>query len=349
MKGMPVPATRLFLTIVRPSVKSCIAVRPSHSSLVYAGEPVLDKLWRVDRTIFWYIYDHELDWSDRVRLAKTARRFRERHTVWIHAKITKILAPYGLEWGDLKLVQAATDMVISGSVIATIIHQSFRPNDIDLYCYYGMADRAFQYLESITLFHEGDRDDLLHVDKKGIMRIRTLIGPAGRMLRLMETLAADSRKVIAGTFHSSPTRGAIEWDCFSHFEANMVTKGLAMTSPSMLRLAVQNTRDQQRCWEILHKYADRGFKYVFECKGTHDCGRHLDCPVTTRTTVDSGCLTVPLFSGGIPRYIGTAKPVISWSYNAGTCTTGQVHGDGDVHPARGYQGTHFCLSVFVVD
>ncbi|KAJ7715983.1 hypothetical protein B0H16DRAFT_1741605 [Mycena metata] len=282
--------------------------------ILYPGEPILDKLHCVQRSAYWNILEC-LDLRDRIHLAATASRFYHWNTVFDQMQVTRMVEPYGLCYGDLKLAQAATGMVLSGLMLAALVHLPFTPNDLDMYVHYTRGDDLVTYIERIS------------------HRVRYLRAPDNRLINIVETLADDPRKCVAATFHSSTTRGFVEWDRICHYEANFATRGLAMTSPAAMRLDMDNWMDLVRCWEILHKYADRGLSWIYDCPRSHVCGEDLDCPATKRTMQDRGCYLARFPLVNIPVYTQQRRHALSWSYKGEHCKTNE--GAEDVHPAGG--------------
>ncbi|KAK7053918.1 hypothetical protein R3P38DRAFT_2761696 [Favolaschia claudopus] len=208
---------------------------------------------------------------------------------------------FHLSYGDIKLLLAATGTRLSGSVIAAILQGTFVPNDLDFYCPRGSADDAMVFMRDVCAYHlsfEASRD---YDDVFGIRRVLTLrnaFGEAGQhrgdLFRLC--FGCNSRFFIRRL-----PGGAISWDRFSHFEINRVRKGVALATPSSMRLAGNTLEGQVQMWRILHKYQGRGFVFEYDHPLPHECGVHIDCPATLRTIDDDGCLHIDLLPSTIPR------------------------------------------------
>jgi hypothetical protein len=262
-------------------------------------------------------------------------------SVLLQRQTSRILRNFGLRYGDIKLLQAATGSVISGSTITALVHQPFIPNDIDFYCHYRVSTNVVRFIEDVgdLQFHEYTGHE--YIDVSGIKGVWTLRGATGRKINIIETLASNPAKCIAGGFHSSAPRGMLEWDGLVHFEINQVRQGRALITRDSLHLDEPEDLSQQiACWNILNKYKARGFEFVFDYELPHVCGTHVNCPATVRSTADKYCLRVPLPPvDGIPVYSRTIHVPITWSPRGSTCATGMVDGLGKLHPATGFQGT----------
>jgi hypothetical protein len=277
---------------------------------------------------------------DRICFGQTSRIRKYLTALVLQSEVTKILAPYGINYGEMKLLQAATGAIISGSTISALVHEPFVPNDLDLYCHYPAATRVVHFIEEMAGFDHAGYRSLEYIDITGIKGVWTLLGPGGSKINVVETLASNPIKCIASSFHSSPPRGALKWDGLVHFEANQVVRSQALITPASMHLDDPCDFDQQvTSWHILHKYKARGFKYVFEYDEQHECGRHVSCPVTVRSTVDAGCLQamLPLIRS-IPCFTTVVHKPVTWSLRGSACAAGIVSGSLGLHPATGFQG-----------
>ncbi|KAK7050144.1 hypothetical protein R3P38DRAFT_3173208 [Favolaschia claudopus] len=250
--------------------------------------------------------------------------------------IIHALGLFHLSYGDIKLLLAATGTRLSGSVIAAILQGTFVPNDLDFYCPRGSADDAMVFMRDVCAYHlsfEASRD---YDDVFGIRRVLTLRNASGKQVNIVETYSDYALDVILA-FHSTAPRGAISWDRFSHFEINRVRKGVALATPSSMRLAGNTLEGQVQMWRILHKYQGRGFVFEYDHPLPHECGVHIDCPATLRTIDDDGCLHIDLLPSTIPDFKRSSTPVFTWTLApVGICESGLVR-DNAVHSIYSYQ------------
>ncbi len=248
-----------------------------------------------------------------------------------------LLAQFGRSYGDVKLMQAATGALISGSVIATLMNEHFDPNDIDFYCGQGHGYHVTRYLKAVGDFGIQFSSDHNYENVLGLRQVTTLSNPAGRQINIIETYSDVPLDAIL-SFHSAPPRGAISWNMFSHYEVERARKGLALVTPETLHLVLDDLSSQVETWEIVHKYMGRGFRFIFHYDKPHECGQHIECPATRRTTMDAGCLHVPLLRQAIPTFVVPAQPLIAWTLGTSTCpVVGRVQGR-PVHNASAFQG-----------
>ncbi|KAK7020013.1 hypothetical protein R3P38DRAFT_3198558 [Favolaschia claudopus] len=241
-----------------------------------------------------------------------------------------LLSKFGLHYGDVKLMQAATNTFISGSFVAALIHRSFSPNDLDLFCGRDKTRCIVRYFEHLDLtvlsadLHE-------YSSLPGIRQVTRVNSPGGGVINIIEA-HSDSAINLILNFHSAPTRGLLSWDKFSHFEVHRARNGFALITPTSLALDLDSLESQIEVWHILHKYMRRGFTFIFEYNVPHECGKHIDCAATPRTTVDEGCLHIALPSVDIPNPSATVTWISTWSLGpVGMCTTGTVNGLNVVH------------------
>ncbi|KAJ7633807.1 hypothetical protein DFH06DRAFT_1336897 [Mycena polygramma] len=251
--------------------------------------------------------------------------------------LADILRSYGLGYGDIKLLQAATGTLISGSIMPALLHSHFVPNDIDFYCGQGLAYDVTRYLQKIGDFVVTTSLNYDYEELAGIRGVTYLQNAAGMKLNVVETYSDHPIDNILA-FHSTAPRGVISWNGAHHFEVNRMHRGLALITPSTMRFVPGELESHVRSWTIIHKYMKRGFRFVFEHDQEHVCGEDVDCPATLRNTADAGCLHIPLLTTVIPHFSGAPfTPLTSWSVHGSSCTTGRIKG-GRVRSANQFPG-----------
>ncbi|KAK6985053.1 hypothetical protein R3P38DRAFT_2575205 [Favolaschia claudopus] len=225
-------------------------------------------------------------------------------------------------------MQAATGALISGSFIAALIHRHFRPNDLDFFCGNDRTDDIVKYFQNqvdIEYVVETGGDEG-YQNVRGVRRVTTLTSPRGSVLNIVEAYSESPQEIILN-FHSALPQGAISWDAFAHYEVHRAKNGLALVTPRSLPVNADDLDSQIEAWNILHKYMRRGVTFIFEYNVPHECGKHIDCPATVRTTDDDGCLRFSLPSISIPDFAPSPAQVFTWSLGpVGMCSTGTVNG-----------------------
>ncbi|KAK7008131.1 hypothetical protein R3P38DRAFT_3211782 [Favolaschia claudopus] len=249
-------------------------------------------------------------------------------SILLQGRISDILADFGLSYGDIKVMQAATGTLISGSVIPAIIRVAvpFELGDVDFYCGNGNGLNVVRYLTFVGDLSEEADITPNYSDLFGLRRVWTLQSPQGRSINVIET-QSDSPLDAILNFHSTPPRGAISWDRFSHYDINRARNGIALVTPSTMHINTTDLARQKRIWEVIHKYTKRGFTFVFDYEPSHECGRHIECPATRRTTVDEGCLHIALPAVPIPHFREHNDFITTWTLTtAGVCRNGVING-----------------------
>jgi hypothetical protein len=277
--------------------------------------------------------------KDRIRFGKTSRLNYYLVSLALQFHITDLLRPFGLSHGDVRILQSATGTVISGSMLAAIVHLPFAPNDIDFYCNHRIGTNVVAYLENAGNFAFVDYSERAYNDMGGVKGVWTLEGQDNKTINVIETLARNPVRCVLGDFHSSAPRGVIEWSGVHHFEANQAIHGLALLTPKTLQLGdLDDLDDHVRNWEILHKYKDRGFRFIFEYDQPHECGVHINCPATVRSTSDSGTLHLTLPGFSIPMHSVQTRNEMVWTPGGSMCSTGTWQGRRAPQSATAYQG-----------
>ncbi|KAK6978175.1 hypothetical protein R3P38DRAFT_3235936 [Favolaschia claudopus] len=246
---------------------------------------------------------------------------------------THLLSHFELRYGDVKLMQAATGTFISGSFVAALIHRTFLPNDLDFFCGYDRTENIVRYFENQldSNFTVVSGDEEGYGNLHGVRRVTTLSTPRGSVIHVIESYS-DSPLPLILNFHSAPTRGVVGWDKFSHFEVHRAKNGLALVTPESLTVKPDDLDSQVAAWRILHKYMRRGVTFVYEYNIPHECGKHIECPATLRTTSDDGCLHIQLPAVKIPEFSSPATPTFAWTLGpVGMCSTGRLNGNQVIH------------------
>ncbi|KAJ7109682.1 hypothetical protein C8R43DRAFT_1139633 [Mycena crocata] len=296
-----------------------------------------DVLANLDRPIVLNILNRLL-LADRVRFGQTSRHNHHLCSVVLQSMISDVLTRFGMRYGDIKLLQSATGTLISGSTVAALVHTPFNPNDIDFYCAGRRSYYVVHYLMAVVGLEFGDfvaRDDYENCNWiRGVWWLRS---PGGGKVNVIETYSDNPLSAVL-SFHSSPPRGVITWDRFRHFEANQVVRGRALVTQRSLRIRFDDPSNTRACWRILRKYFMRGFTFVTEFEEEHKCGRHLDCPISLRTTSDAGTMQVPLLGYSIPRWSAAPETVQSWVAGISPCRNGKLEdGVSDVYPSTSFE------------
>ncbi|KAK7056108.1 hypothetical protein R3P38DRAFT_1376506 [Favolaschia claudopus] len=252
--------------------------------------------------------------------------------------ITRLLSHFELQYGDVKLMQAATGTLISGSFIAALMQQSFTPNDLDFFCGYDQTDNIIRYFQNQhpSILTVDARDVESYGNVHGVHRVTTLSTPRGSIIHIIESFSDAPRELILN-FHSAPTRGVVSSTTFSHYEIHRARNGLALVTPDSLFVKPEDSDSQIAAWHILHKYMRRGVTFIFEYNVPHECGQHIDCPATLRNTSDDGCLHIDLPTVPIPDFSASETPTLTWTLGpVGMCSTGRVNGRQVAH-TRSFQ------------
>ncbi|KAK6997446.1 hypothetical protein R3P38DRAFT_3219479 [Favolaschia claudopus] len=252
--------------------------------------------------------------------------------------ITHMLSLFDLRYGDVKLMQAATGTLISGSFIAALIQRSFTPNDLDFFCGHDRTESIVRYfqnqLDCTFTVDPGDVEGYGNVH--GVHRMTTLTTSRGNTIQIIESYSELPLELILN-FHSAPTRGVVSANGFSHYEIRRARNGLALVTPDSLLIKTDDLDSQIVAWKILHKYKQRGVTFIFEYNVLHECGKHVECPATLRDTSDDGCLHVALPTIPIPNFSASDTPIFTWSLGpVGMCSTGRVNGRQVAH-TRSFQ------------
>ncbi|KAJ7219775.1 hypothetical protein C8J57DRAFT_1537071 [Mycena rebaudengoi] len=240
----------------------------------------------------------------------------------LQQNISLHLAKYGLRFYSVRFLFCATGAIISGSTVLALMEVTpFQPNDIDFYCPKGSSLDVRRYLLLAGRVFNEHRLSNDYNELCGIGVIWTLLGTDSCKVNVIESLSPIARDSVL-LFHSTPVFGAIDGAIFWHGEPCLTFDKKALTTPHQLPLST-NLYVHQRAWKVVHKYMERGFRYITEYDLPHRCGVHPSCPITLRTASDRGCLRVPL--PPFPFDFPSPPHETSWTLGRGGCTTHITH------------------------
>ncbi|KAJ7639689.1 hypothetical protein DFH06DRAFT_1332768 [Mycena polygramma] len=228
---------------------------------------------------------------------------------------------YRLTYADVHFLQEAVGVIISGSTVTRLFNDDndFTPGDLDIYCPDGRGLDIASYLATcagyITLRRSDDYDNA-----QGIRSVAWLINPANEdsKINIIESLSDNAIDAVLH-FHSTAVMGAWVAGGLWHAYPKATFANIALTSPD--RLPLNYDEPHSKAPSIIEKYTLRGYRFVTEWDADHVCGVSRTCPVTLRTTVDSGCLWMPFsarFSDG-PHMQSNSDPV-SWMLGRAPCS-----------------------------
>ncbi|KAJ6490172.1 hypothetical protein DFH09DRAFT_1338803 [Mycena vulgaris] len=275
---------------------------------------------------------------DRIRLSQTSRRNHELCRAILHYSVSDVMAGFGLRYTGVRLMQTCTGCVVSGSLLPAVLHNGtpFTVNDIDFYCPVGQGWRTVAYLRNTG----GYTDEAVPHDYSAIPGLGRIwcLGLCSHKINVIESKSACARDAVLH-HHSTPVMGSLcaykGWMAYPQLSAAR----LALATKHTMR--VDRTPESLDCLrQIVHKYMDRGFRFVFDYARQHDCGVHPSCPVTLRTTVDSGCLNMYLPTSPFTAPIASHES--SWTMRGSGCRHGGVTHTltPAVLPASSYEGVY---------
>ncbi|KAJ7157820.1 hypothetical protein C8R46DRAFT_1040126 [Mycena filopes] len=335
-------ATENVRTFVSAKVDAPLAdERAGPQNAMAAGPDIISYLVAHHRARFWDILS-QMNISDQVSLSRTSKANQHLCQVFLQLEVSDILAKFGLAYSDVKLAQATTGMVISGSSVTSIAHQRSQPNDLDLYVHHRHGYRLIEWLRIVGDVHSVQLSMSEYVDARGLRGVWRVHAVNGNcVINIMQTTSEDPRACILDTFHSAPSRGCIEFARFCHYESNQIDRSVALVTPHSLKIA-EDLEDLQCVWAIIDKYRNRGFTFAFEYDQPHVCGQDLNCPVTQRNTADAGCAYARLPAVDIPYSEPYHTRPISWSLHGSyPCAAGFAGALIGTHPASTVQNLLF--------
>ncbi|KAJ7126125.1 hypothetical protein C8R44DRAFT_874498 [Mycena epipterygia] len=221
---------------------------------------------------------HKMAFITLIRLSQTSKRNRALCAVVFHDRISTIIERFGLQYPGVRLMQTATETVLSGSIIPAVFHngESLEPSDLDFYARY---DRGWMVME--YLCHSGGYSiDNINYDYRsipGLHRIWTLRRDELK-LNVIESWTTSARDAVM-QHHSTPVMGTLcaskGWLAYPRLSS----ASKALLTERSLRIE-DTTESRSRARNVIHKYIARGFTFNSVHDAPHTCGVDLSCPAT---------------------------------------------------------------------
>ncbi|KAJ7623954.1 hypothetical protein DFH06DRAFT_1340280 [Mycena polygramma] len=231
----------------------------------------------------------DLALADRTRLAQTSHSSAAIVAEALQQQAVRLLAPFRLRFGHVRLMLTATGAAISGSAVAalTVPAPSFDPNDLDIVVGSGHGPEVVHFIG-----RAGGYRTIVETDEPSFApslgRTWLTENDEGKRIQVIESLTDNAFDVV-GHFHLTCVYGAWYANGLLHCYPALTAGGDALTTA---RKMPWRHRLPERCgiWDVLDKYTSRGFDIGLNAyDADHVCGVDVNCPATLRTTDDTGC------------------------------------------------------------
>ncbi|KAJ7623955.1 hypothetical protein DFH06DRAFT_1340281 [Mycena polygramma] len=276
---------------------------------------------------------NEMPFDVRVRLAKASHGAATIVAQSLQDAATLILRPFGLRFGDVRLMQTATGVIIGGSAVASLLQTvaPFQPGDLDFIAGTGIGSAVVLFLERAGLYRR-TQSSPEYSFALGIGFIWTLVNDAGKKINVIEALGTNPFDAV-GNFHLTCVYGAWCANGLLHCYPSLTTSGNAITTRAKFPHRHDDHAHHTKLWNVLHKYTDRGFSIALnEYNAPHTCGVAWSCPATIRRTDDAGCSYTP-FPSWLYDDDAEKLPVGCWTMGGTGCSGGILSGSAAVHVA----------------
>ncbi|KAJ7088880.1 hypothetical protein B0H15DRAFT_949510 [Mycena belliarum] len=229
-----------------------------------------------------------LPFLDRSRLAQVSSWASAATSVVLEHEASTLLARFSLRLAEIRLMQAATGVVIAGSAVLALLLRHACPANLDLYVGRGRVNEVLIFLiqnayEPKTIeehFHPG-------------VRTRTTVTLRDLDIHVYETLSINPLHAVLQS-HVSAIYGAWAHDRIWHGYGQLTAKRQILTTPARLPRSA-GVQEQERIWKILKRYEAAGFHlFLNGFDDPHMCGIHPNCLATLRTTDDPASLLLAL-------------------------------------------------------
>jgi hypothetical protein len=258
---------------------------------------------------------------DRISLARTSRKLRAICARELQASINRVLRKFNLSHAEIRFMQTATMTLISGPLITHLMDDNFIPSHLDFYTPNGNFSAVMQFFHLATLYEE---TSTTHEN-----------GSVGG-----QSMATLSRPYSGKYIHVIQSRTDSAMDCipyspFSHLFGSISHYGVWLGYPRTMTTGIsffnRDSIDVEKPLMRYHltldlaDYADR-FRFCFSWGQLHTCGVDLECPATSRSTDDQGCLNIffpnaPMGASqlGDVSSVYPTDSVMTWSLDGRRC------------------------------
>ncbi|KAJ6451879.1 hypothetical protein C8R47DRAFT_1242432 [Mycena vitilis] len=284
-----------------------------------------DFLGTVPVDIFFFIL-RQLPLLDRYNLGRSSRKYYALHLREFQASVNVFLREFGLCHSEIRFMQSALWVVISGSAITRLVLSAGTPDNIDFHTPRDAYPWLVRFMELTTSYQfRPDAGPIRHFQGT-LDRMVWVCRPTQRTLKFI--CSNSGNPMDCGP--DFPFSHGIAM--LTHFglwigHAKTATKGLTMPSRSRVPTNYPDLSD------MVDKYIRHGYTLIAERSGPHTCGVDYECPATIRTSIDGGCMN--LFFPNLPYLAAPQQTVchsqpISWHLEGSVCEDGlqcrPVHG-----------------------
>ncbi|KAJ7648257.1 hypothetical protein DFH06DRAFT_1135699 [Mycena polygramma] len=239
---------------------------------------------------------------DRYHLGRTSRKYHALHLREFQASVNRLLRDFGLCHSEVRFMQSALWVMISGSAITRLVLAAGTPDNIDFYSPRDAYPWLVRFIEVATSYQLRGSSGPVVALEGTLDYMEWVCRPTQRTLKLICS-TSDNAMDCTTKFPSSHSRAML-----SHFGlwiGHAKTTTMALTMPNRPQLAACGTGGRTALADIVRKYMQRGYKFVAERSGPHICGSDYECPATLRTSIDGGCMN--LFFPSLP-YLAAPQP-----------------------------------------
>ncbi|KAJ7036746.1 hypothetical protein C8F04DRAFT_1181092 [Mycena alexandri] len=315
--------SKSLFEIVMSHVRAC---QPSYNnSLQNATGGVEDRLSGLPVEMFAIILP-ELNLGDRLALSRTSRKLRALCSRELQTCVKDLLNRFNLGHAEIRFMQTATFAVLCGHCISHLVDHTFDPLSLDFVTPNVTYKSVVRFLELATGLEP--RSALLN----------NLYTPDGTTDNVKFGYPTQSSFIRVSRSITDNALDGVTYAPFSHLIGAVTHYGLWLAYPqTSTRKCTMPNRDCldftdpatderiQNDFAFLHPH----FEIEFELRGPHECGRAWECPMTPRTTVDDGCLSIffpnlPMGRTDAPLNTYPSKTSMSWSLGGHCCSLGMV-------------------------
>ncbi|KAJ7025249.1 hypothetical protein C8F04DRAFT_1191603 [Mycena alexandri] len=319
---LSIRSAQLF-KVVMAHVRSC---QPSSNcSIQNCGSGPHDRLSSLPVELFAIILP-ELTFGDRLAFSKTSRKLHALCARELQVCVKDLLAGFKLVYAEIRFMQSATHAVLCGQSIAHLIDPSFFPPHIDFVAPNVTYKSVVRFLELATgkeprapIFNN------LYTPEGHDESVKFCFPDQAQFMRVARSITNSALDCVTYSPFSHLIGAITHYGVWLAYAQTSI-RGLTMPNRECIDFSDPATDDRIRSsFALLRSH----FKVDFELAWAHDCGRTWECPVTPRTTVDDGCLSMffpnhPMGHSNTPSHVYPSESSMSWSLSGRCCSLGMA-------------------------
>ncbi|KAJ7020406.1 hypothetical protein C8F04DRAFT_1196681 [Mycena alexandri] len=262
--------------------------------------------------------------GDRIALSRTSRKFRALCAQELQLCVKDLLRRFNLGHAEIRFMQTATFTVLCGHCISHLVDYTFEPPQIDFVTPSVTYKSVVRFFELATgLEPRSPLLDNLYTSDGTTVSVKFGDPTQTNFIRVARSITDNALDSVTYAAFSHLIGAVTHYGLWLAYAQTSIRKH-TMPNRDCLDFTDPATDDRiQIDYSLLHAH----FEIDSELRWFHECGRTWECPMTPRTTVDNGCLSLffpnpPMGQTDAPSNVYPSKTSMAWSLGGRCCSWG---------------------------